>query len=444
MYSMKDCFKLRQFGPHGLFVLWSSLLLIAGTCIFMGDSEVLAGRLHRVIVSTDIGGTDPDDIQSLVHLLAYADRFDLEGLISSPYGLGRKEHILEVIDAYEVDFLNLRSHSDHYPTPAALRRVTKQGAIELSGPSGIGERSEGSDWIIERARYKDSRPLNLLIWGGIEDLAQALHDAPVILPKLRVYWIGGPNKKWSVNAYHYVEQNHPELWMIEANSTYRGWFTGGNQTGQWGNKAFVSKHIDGHGALGRVFVEAKSDLKMGDTPSVSRLLLGTAGDPSQSGWGGKYVRAWKRPYRAFSRLTTSDDLIEQFGVFELVLSLGDKALSKPEMFMEIENQSLRGYLTGVGALLFRFSPKAAKTYSYRLRGNVPALNGQSGEMTSLLTPPDSVRQPSARLPNWWTDDPDPDVSVDVHQGAKTVNRWREAFLRDFALRMDRCVAPASK
>ncbi len=30
----------------------------------------------RVLVSTDVGGTDPDDFQSLVHFLVYADRFD--------------------------------------------------------------------------------------------------------------------------------------------------------------------------------------------------------------------------------------------------------------------------------------------------------------------------------------------------------------------------------
>jgi hypothetical protein len=51
-----------------------------------------------VLVSTDIGGTDPDDFQSMVHLLVYADLFDIEGLISSPFGPGRKGHILEVID----------------------------------------------------------------------------------------------------------------------------------------------------------------------------------------------------------------------------------------------------------------------------------------------------------------------------------------------------------
>jgi hypothetical protein len=41
---------------------------------------------HRVIVSTDIGGTDFDDYQSLVHLLVYADRIDLEGMLASPWG----------------------------------------------------------------------------------------------------------------------------------------------------------------------------------------------------------------------------------------------------------------------------------------------------------------------------------------------------------------------
>ena len=58
----------------------------------------LAGHRHRVLVSTDIGGRDPDDFQSMVHLLVYADVLDLEGLVASPPGPGKKEHILQVID----------------------------------------------------------------------------------------------------------------------------------------------------------------------------------------------------------------------------------------------------------------------------------------------------------------------------------------------------------
>src|SRR5690625_2498182 len=162
----------------------------------VADNGALAGDRYRVIVSTDIGGTDPDDFQSMVHLLLYADVLEIEGLISSPYGPGRKADILEVIDQYKQDFANLKSYSDRYPAPDSLRMITKQGAIERAGYPGVGESTEGSDWIIKRARAEDPRPLYVLVWGGIEDLAQALHDAPDIMPKLRVYWIGGPNKKW--------------------------------------------------------------------------------------------------------------------------------------------------------------------------------------------------------------------------------------------------------
>ncbi|MCB0610418.1 MAG: DUF5060 domain-containing protein [Lewinella sp.] len=37
----------------------------------------------RILISTDIGGTDPDDNQSMVHLLMYSDLFAIEGLNST-------------------------------------------------------------------------------------------------------------------------------------------------------------------------------------------------------------------------------------------------------------------------------------------------------------------------------------------------------------------------
>lgn len=91
----------------------------------------------RVVVSSDIGGTDPDDFQSMVHLLLYADVLDLEGLISSPFGPGRARHILEVIAEYEKDFPALRRHSLRYPQPAFLRGITKEGALESPGPVAV-------------------------------------------------------------------------------------------------------------------------------------------------------------------------------------------------------------------------------------------------------------------------------------------------------------------
>ncbi|MBT4137722.1 MAG: DUF1593 domain-containing protein, partial [Candidatus Latescibacteria bacterium] len=141
----------------------------------------LDGHRYRALISTDIGGTDPDDFQSMVHLLLYADVLDIEGLLSSPYGQGRKEHILQVIDCYGSDFENLRTYSERYPTPDALRAITKQGEIERAPYAGIRQSTEGSEWIVQCARRDDARPLHLLAWGGIEDIAQALHDAPDIL-----------------------------------------------------------------------------------------------------------------------------------------------------------------------------------------------------------------------------------------------------------------------
>ncbi|MHC4165937.1 MAG: DUF1593 domain-containing protein [Planctomycetota bacterium] len=406
-------------------------------------SGALAGYRYRVLVSTDIGGTDPDDFQSMVHFLVYADCFDIEGLVSSPYGPGRKDDILEVIDCYANDYANLKTYSNKYPTPDALRAITKQGETERAPYAGVRRSTEGSRWIVECALRDDPRPLHVLIWGGIEDLAQALHDAPDILPKLRVYWIGGPNKKWGPDPFQYIATHHPRLWIIESNATYRGWFTGGNQSGQWGNRAFVSQHIAGKGALGDFFVSKKADIKMGDTPSVGWVLRGTPDDPSQPGWGGRFVRAWERPYACFDRLTTKGDRIEVFGILEMVLPLGDRAPEKPEARLAVENQSLIGHTPGDGTMRFRFCPKAAKAYSFTIRGNVLTLNGKKGGITAFVPPPDAAQRPSAQLPNWWADDPSEDVAEGQHIGAKTVSQWREDFLRDFAARMLRCKSPAS-
>lgn len=410
------------------------------------NGGALAGRRYRVIVSTDIGGTDPDDFQSMVHLLLYADSFDIEGLISSSgIGPGRKQDILTVIDCYEKDYKNLKKYSDKYPTPDALRALTRQGETEFAPYAGVQSPTEGSELIVACARRDDPRPLYILGWGGIEDVAQALHDAPDILPKLRIYWVGGPNKKWGTHQYQYIVENHPDLWIIEVNSTYRGWFVGGNQSGQWENTEFVKQHIAGKGALGEFFnTKLQGTIKMGDTPSVGWLLRGTPEDPSAPSWGGSFVRAWERPFLRLDRLPTEADRMEEFGILELILPLGADAPKNPEALLDVENQSLKGHAPGDGTMRFRFSPKSARVFHFTIRSNVPALNGKTGAITAYTPDPDIATQPSSRLPNWWTDNPVRDVAQDAHRGthtvlgAKTVSQWREDYLRDFAERMDRC------
>ncbi len=409
------------------------------------DAGALSGNRFRVIVSTDVGGTDPDDFQSLVHLLVYADLFDIEGLISSPYGPGRREHILRVIDCYERDYPKLKTYSAKYPSPESLRALAKQGAVESPGPAGVGKPTEGSEWIVRCARRPDPRPLWVLVWGGLEDLAQALHDAPDILPRLRVYFIGGPNKMWSADAYDYIEQHHPKLWMIEANSTYRGWFVGGNQTGSFGNAGFVKTHVAGRGCLGDFFASLLAGrLKMGDSPSVAYLLRGAPENPGLPGWGGRFVRVWEGRKAVFDRMTSQSDQVELFGIAEFHLPLPAGMTARHSARAIFDGRVPVAVLNDGKRLRFRFSPRDPKVWSYVLRSDFPGLDGQTGSFTAVQPAPERTNRPSTRHPNWWTDDPDPAAAEGIYAGARHVSRWREQFLQDFAARLSRCAAPASR
>ena len=263
------------------------------------SSKLLAADKPRVIVSTDIGGSDPDDHQSMVHYLVYADRFDTEGLISSPPNKGRLSDVLECIDAYEKDYDHLRAWSADYPTPDSLRQVAKQGAIDAQpDATPTTNISEGAQLIIDRAKADDERPLYVLVWGSITDVAQAVHKDPSIKEKLRVYSIGSWNTRQDPKSRDYLFREQPDLWWIESDTTFRGMYRGGEQEGDLGNRSFPAQHIKGHGQLGALYMQKKADIKMGDTPSVLYLLSGDAEDPTAEHWGGAYIRphASERPY----------------------------------------------------------------------------------------------------------------------------------------------------
>ena len=106
----------------------------------------------------------------------------------------------------------------------------------------------------------------------------------------------------------------------------------------------------------------------------------------------------------------------------------------------VDQQEFPGFAGTDGRWHFLFSPKLAKKWDYSIRSTQANLDGQTGSFTSTLPAPDQPA--SARYPNWWTDDPDPAVAEGENQGARTVSRWREEYLRDFAERMKRCQPPA--
>lgn len=410
------------------------------------NKGALYGTRYRVLVSTDIGGSDPDDFQSMVHYLLYSDLFDTEGLVSSAWGTGRVSDILRVIDAYEADYPKLKQYSEHYPTPEYLRSITRQGAIDIAPYKGYDKSTPGSRLIVECAKKEDDRPLYILAWGLLEDIAQALHDAPEIIDKIRVNYIGGPNKKWGLNAYEYILREFPDLWIIEDNSTYRGWFNGGNMEGDLGNHSFVVEHAKGHGALGDFFAtQLGSVIKMGDTPTVTYLFDGTPENPEMDSMGGRFERVWNRPHRTYHRNTTKEDVVEIFEVIEFVFDgpVQSKSLAelekKPFFYMVVQNQKFEGFYCGEGQYKVRFMPKSVGDWEYVLESDIPELNGQSGAFVSVPEARKNREDKGQKLKNWWADVLAPEDAEGEHMGAKTINQYREMYLRDFAERFDRCL-----
>jgi hypothetical protein len=210
-------------------------MLYAACCLFCCQhcqaAEAAPGRL-RVLVSTDLGGSDPDDIQSMVHYLVYADRFDTEGLVSSPPGKGRAEDILACIDAYDADFASLRTWSSDYPTPDSLRAVVRQGAVDPQGDEvPEADLTPGAALLVSAALADDPRPLYVLVWGSLTDIAQAVHHAPAIKESVRLYSIGSWNTSQDRRAREYLFHHHPDMWWIENDTTFRGMYMGGDQLG---------------------------------------------------------------------------------------------------------------------------------------------------------------------------------------------------------------------
>ncbi|WP_162342551.1 nucleoside hydrolase-like domain-containing protein [Cyclobacterium salsum] len=410
------------------------LLLIQGSPAF-GQMEK-----PRVLVSTDVGGTDPDDFQSLIHLFMYADKVAIEGLIASPFGEGRTAAIHQIIDLYEQDYPLLSGQAEGFPEPESLRTLTKQGAISSAPFAGYANASEGSDWIIHCARKQIDRPLWVLVWGGLEDLAQALHDAPDIEEKIRVYWIGGPNKKWSVNSYAYIAQNHPELWMVEANASYRGWFMDNESPDHLKGDAYYSRYIQGKGAMGEAFKDFYGGrIKMGDTPSLAYLLHGDPDDPEGESWGGSFVPIDRSARVIFDGNSSPADTVNSYATLEWRFKGPEMGISPDSacFHMEIWDQVWPGYYLGDGVYSIRYSPKRAETGSYETISELPALHGLKGGYTSTNPWPGRSSEEDFQLgSHWYSDRPDPDLFIEDQQGARTIAQYREEYLLDWAKRWD--------
>lgn len=423
---------LKQFG------LLKYILMLVLLILFQYAVVAQPKIKPRVLISTDIGGTDPDDNQSMIHLLMYSNEVNIEGLISTSFITGRKQNITEMIELYEKDLPKLKTQAKGFPTPAGLKKICKQGAITGAPFKGYTTATEGSRWIVACAKKKTTQPLWVLVWGGIEDVAQALHDAPEIKKNIRVYWIGGPNKKWGVNAYAYIAKHHPDLWMIEANATYRGWFMDAAAAENLKAPAYYNTYIKNSGAMGKAFVNYYSgNIKMGDTPSFAYLLHGTPDDPGKESWGGSFVAVNRSARALFTRNTTIADTVATYAVVEWQFK-GPTANISPDSIcftLEVAAQKWPGYYLGNGTYGVRYSPKQIETANYITHSTIKELDGQIGAYVSTVPWPGKPCNTDYLLgKHWYSDRTNPELFIGTQQGAQTIAKYREAYLMDWAKR----------
>ncbi len=286
--------------------------------------SVLQGYTQRpkLIVTTDIG-QDPDDQQSFVRLLHYSNEFDFRGFIAnadSNYDheppLIRDDILHNLISKYGLIQDRLKSHSPNYPTADYLHSLVKKGSnkngvkVPVRNYVGPGHDTEGSDWIIESVK-QSTEPVNIAVWGGACDLAQALwkvkeagsrEELAAFVKKLRVYFIG---KQDSSNDW--IIQEFPKLWLILAldqsgdkwASSYRGMFLGGDIS--LTSRGWLNENIIGKNPLASEYPDEAYTggegrnpymaLKEGDSPSWLYFLsngLNFPDHPNWGGWGGRF------------------------------------------------------------------------------------------------------------------------------------------------------------
>jgi hypothetical protein len=159
-------------------LILSLLLLLASLLAAAQQPAFQEPGKQRVIVLTDITN-EPDDQQSLVRFLVYANEFDVEGLVATTSvhlkDKVRKDKIEELLGAYGQVKANLDQHAPGFPSAQYLSSITKTH-LPLYGMQGVGsgKDSEGSELIIQAVDKADPRPLWISVWGGANCLAQAL------------------------------------------------------------------------------------------------------------------------------------------------------------------------------------------------------------------------------------------------------------------------------
>lgn len=277
----------------------------------------LSAAKQRLIVLSDIEA-DPDDTQSFVRLLLYANQIDLEGLIATTSVHMKQavhaDSIRRIIDEYGKVQPNLNLHEPGFPAAARLQSLVREGQPAY-GMAAVGEGHDtaGSRLIVQAIEKDDPRPLWVSVWGGANSLAQALYslratrsaeDLSRLVSRLRVYTISDQDDSGA-----WIRRNFPTLFYIVSPGGYgAGTWTAihsridGADNGTISNDWLRDNIQQGHGPLGAAYPDVSYGME-GDTPAYLSLIPNGLSDPEYPNWGG-----WGGRYELYVPAAAATDL----------------------------------------------------------------------------------------------------------------------------------------
>ncbi|KEF59180.1 uncharacterized protein A1O9_04024 [Exophiala aquamarina CBS 119918] len=271
----------------------------------------------RVFIVSDISN-EPDDAESLVRYLLYANEFDTRGLVACTSTWMKRvvhpEDMQKIVRAYSkvVDSLNQNTHPDNpYPSGDSIMDLI------TTGPAVYGKEalqpdvplSQGAKLLLNRLDESDE-PLWILCWGGTNVLAQALQHSQLsrthsehskLRSKMRVYAISDQD-----DTGMWIRYNFPDIFYI---ASVHGWnqyglaawtgisgdqyylFDQGGPDFKKFTKEWLKENIQ-IGPLGEAYPDYLF-IPEGDTPTFLYLVqngLGSPEHPEWGSWGGRYLR----------------------------------------------------------------------------------------------------------------------------------------------------------
>ncbi|MCL5279883.1 MAG: DUF1593 domain-containing protein [Planctomycetes bacterium] len=290
----------------------------------------------RLLIETDAGG-DPDDEQSLVRFLLYANEWDIEGIIANRPATRRPENrnpedsglaiVRRLLDAYGPCRPNLVQHDARYPTKEFLWQRTV---------AGYNDANEAVNLIIAAVDKNDPRPLWYSDWGT--DNGAAVNNLQRALD--RILRERGPEgytrfksklRLSSANKFgdHTTIIAPPfPIWVntfeppVEGKRWYHRFSALTSQAGSFDIQRDI---LTGHGPLGELYPTDTTHWgKEGDTMTFLYLVPTGMNDPNEPSWGswaGRYGRNesfsgkryyWASPIDTWNGTTGRDNTLARW------------------------------------------------------------------------------------------------------------------------------------